>query len=428
MKQEPLDSGSEEFRTSRGESAMTDQLLAEIDALIERSSLGTEAARMLRERSDVEEVRPVIDRAASLSYDSFAIGIEILPYELVGVLINHRGQILGRRRLLLPEMDVRRVVGYVAKVARDLATTSLGADLPHPGVGIGVELGGPVDTKTGTVTFYANHPTDPATRGPQQPYRWLNEKLAELVGQETGCRIVLENDASAFAVHEQKFGVGREAADYAVILIRDGVGCSMVVDNKLSTAPLEFGHVIVNPDGRECECGQRGDIESQAGRRAIRAVVREETGIIADDWEAAVELAQGEGDQADKALEAFRKAGEATARGIATLVTLLGVPSVVIYAPEELAGPGGSSRVADTFQRAVHGYSQYTFPPKRQCDIEMRPLKLTDGAHGAALLALNRIFSIHHASAPLNRSTSDGRALPPSPRRESPSSQEGHRP
>jgi predicted NBD/HSP70 family sugar kinase len=164
-----------------------------------------------------------------------------------------------------------------------------------------------------------------------------------------------------------------------------------------------------------------GDIESQAGRRAIRAVVREETGIATDlEWQAAVELALEDNDLADKALRAFERAGEAIGRGVATLVTLFSPACVVIYAPAELIEPsGGNSRIADAFKSTAEEFSRHAFPPQRQCDLVTRPLRPTDGSLGAALIALSRLFSVPLARTSPNWSTPDGPASLPSPRRES---------
>jgi predicted NBD/HSP70 family sugar kinase len=418
MKDEAAYRGPGDIHTSQ-----QDPDMAEIDRLIENSSLGTPEARSLRDRVPSEAVAPILYRASSLDHGPFSIGIEILPHELSGVVTDHQGLIHGHRRWQLPNMEVDTVVRHIAKIARDLAVTTLGLDLPHPAIGIGLQLGGPVDTKTGTVILYKNHPTDPSMLPPHLRWEWEMVKLAELVEKETGCRAVLENDASAFAARELKFGVGQEIGAYAVILIRDGVGQSMIMDHRLLTNPFEFGHLIVWPNGRTCECGLVGDIESQAGRRAIRAVACEQTGISADlDWEAAVEIAQGYGDLADKALVAFERAGEAIGRGIATLVTLLNPACVVIYAPGELIEPsGGSSRIADAFKNAVQEFRQNTFPRKRQCSLVTRPVHPTDGALGAALIALSRLFSVPLAPTTPNWSTSNDPAGSPTPRRESPS-------
>jgi predicted NBD/HSP70 family sugar kinase len=361
--------------------------------------------------------------AARLARGPFTIGIEILPFELIAVLSDHCGFVRGQRRWPLPSMSAGTVVEYVGKAARDLTVTSLGLELPHPSVGIGVQLGGPVDTRNGTVMLYSNHPTDPTTRRLNlPPYRWQGEKLAERVEAETGCRTVLENDANAVAACEQKSVAGQKVASFGVILVRDGVGCSVILDNKQLQSPMELGHLRIRPDGRLCDCGQRGDIESEAGRRAMRAIAREETGMHADlEWMAAVDLANGDGEQADQALRAFQRAGQAIARGVETLVTLHGLPQVVVYAPDELIDDG--SRAADTFKHHVRQFE--AFPRDRACQVIFKPLRLTDGALGAALVALNRLFGVRLSSDSPDWSISDD--LSPAPRRDLPSSQSGHR-
>ncbi|MGZ3337072.1 MAG: ROK family protein [Isosphaeraceae bacterium] len=411
------DEDMEEFRAGQQESG-----LADIDTLIERSSLGTPDAKSLRERISIEEVEPILDRANSLATGPFAVGIEILPRELAVVLVDHYGNVHGRRIWPLPDMEVSTIVEYARKAARDLVATHLGMDLrSNRRIVIGVDLGGPVDTRTGTVICYENNPTDPTALKPEQRYRWEGEKLAELIEQATGCRTVLENDASAFAALEQRFGAGQEFPTFATILIRDGVGFSMVVDNKLFTRFLELGHVSVFPDGRRCECGLVGDIESQAGRRAMRAVVREEAGLPRDpEWEDAVQLALEDSSQSARALRAFARAGEAIGRGIATAVTLFNPACVVIYAPHELIEPSdGNSRIADAFIGAVENHRRLTFPPHGQCRLVTRVPEPADGPLGAALIALSRLFGVPLAPTSPNRSTSNGPASFPTPRHES---------
>jgi len=391
MKHETGQGGTEVFPANWQETGT-----AEIDRLIGGSSLGTPAAKSLRERAPAEAAQAILGRANTLGRGPFAIGIEILPLELSGVITDHQGKIHDRRRWPLTSMDVDSVVKHVAVVAKDLVATALGLDLPDPSIGIGLQLGGPVNAHTGTVIRYENNPTDPVILKGARPWRWENEKLAERIERETGCRTVLQNDTAALAAVEQKFGAGQEHSTYAVILVRDGVGCNVVMENRLLPGPWELGHIIVWPDGRKCECGLVGDIESQAGRRAIRAVVREEAGWVDDpDWQRAVDLALEDGTRADKALRAFELAGEAIGRGIAKLVTLLNPTCVVIYAPHELIEPtAGNKRVTDAFMSAVEKFRRQTYPPQNQCRLLTKREQPTDGARGAALIALSQLFSI----------------------------------
>ena len=102
MKNEVTHGGMEEFSAGQREPCS-----AEIDTLIERSSLGTPAAKSMRERTPIEAVQPILDRANNLATGPFAhIGIEVLPRELSVVLTDHYGIIHGRRRWPLPNMEV----------------------------------------------------------------------------------------------------------------------------------------------------------------------------------------------------------------------------------------------------------------------------------------------------------------------------------
>ncbi len=341
-----------------------------------------------------ETTRQILQRADHLDHAFFAVGIEILPYELVGVITDFDGTPRGAHRWPLTRMDVATVVEQVARLTRYLVDTSLGLDLPNPRVCLGLQLGGPVDTGTGMVHHYANS-WDHHTTG---TLPWQDVALAELVQAATGCATVLENDARAYAAYEQKLGIGRRTASFALVLVRDGVGGAVVIDHRQLPLPLEFGHIPIWPQGRECDCGKRGCTESQAGRRAICAVVSDLTGLKnVDSFERAVEIADGNDARARTARRAFRTAGQSIARGLATVLTLFGPLPVVLYGPDALISSDRGSPAADCFMAEVRRFGEYTFRGGARCPFEARALSPDHperGAHGAALTALNRQFFV----------------------------------
>jgi glucokinase len=358
------------------------------------TALTTQAAVSLSQRSDAK-VPFIIDRAARLGSARFAVGIEVLPYELVAVLIDHAGDRRGLRRWPLPDMDVDTVVSHVALAARELVGTSLGFELPSQRVGLGLQIGGPVEARSGTVLAYANHPTDSVYSG--HAYHWREPvPLGALVQEETGCRTVVENDAAAYAIYEQRFGVGRESGTFAVILVRDGVGGGLVLDNELVPIPFEFGHIKVRPGGRKCVSGDNGCIDAYAGRRAVRAIVAELIGSETDveTIDAAISLADQDNGQGERVREAFHQAGHAVAYGIATILTLFGLSHVVIYGPRGMVDIATKRRAAAEFLRGVHEFPALTYPLFRNSMILARPLRSPEGAHGAALLALSQLFFV----------------------------------
>ncbi|MEU7576077.1 ROK family protein [Streptomyces sp. NPDC041068] len=339
------------------------------------------------------KVRQILWRSRELDNGFYAIGIEILPYELVGVLVETDGMVTARARRHLAVMDPDEVVKRVTELAGKLVTDALGCGFPRNRVCLGVQVGGPVDPDTGTVLHLINGRDDHGRNKPP-PYEWVNVPLGARLTAASGCATAVENDAHAFAAYEQKLGVGQESATFAVILIRDGVGAGLVVRRERLHAPTEFGHLLVWPRGRICDCGMRGCIESQVGSRALTAVVKERTGRELDGLEAAIALADSNATQAPQAVAAFRKAGTSIARGIATVLTVFGPSHVIVYATEGLITGGPGHRAANTFLRAVHTFPAHTLHTSRGCQLRTQRLDAVRGAHGAALIALQSCFGI----------------------------------
>jgi glucokinase len=79
---------------------------------------------------------------------------------------------------------------------------------------------------------------------------------------------VLENDANAAAWGEKWAGAGREAGSLVMLTLGTGVGGGIVIDNKLwrgaNNVAAEIGHMVIQTDGPQCNCGNRGCVEVYA--------------------------------------------------------------------------------------------------------------------------------------------------------------------
>ncbi len=98
------------------------------------------------------------------------------------------------------------------------------------------------------------------------------ENLGHL--QETlGLPVVLQNDASAAALGEHVYGIGRNFGSFAFIQFGMGLGAGFVINGALYAGATknagEIGHVIVNPAGPECTCGNRGCLERYLSLNAL---------------------------------------------------------------------------------------------------------------------------------------------------------------
>jgi glucokinase len=102
---------------------------------------------------------------------------------------------------------------------------------------------------------------------PQLP-GWDGVPLVEIMSKRLGLPVLLENDANAAALGENRFGVGRGTRYLVYLTISTGVGGGIIIDRKVyhgvSGAAGELGHMIVWFNGPRCPCGERGCLEAIA--------------------------------------------------------------------------------------------------------------------------------------------------------------------
>ena len=86
----------------------------------------------------------------------------------------------------------------------------------------------------------------------------LREVLAERLGHD----VVVENDATCACYAEWRAGAGRGVGDMALVTLGTGIGAGFVLGGALQRGAQGFagepGHMVVDPNGRLCVCGQRG--------------------------------------------------------------------------------------------------------------------------------------------------------------------------
>ena len=121
-------------------------------------------------------------------------------------------------------------------------------------VGIGIGSPGPMSHKLGMVINPGNLPG------------MKNVLVREMVSRATGLPVTLENDANAAAWGEFWAGAGKGATDFVMFTLGTGVGGGIITDGKLLRGYYEnggeLGHMIVQPGGRRCSCGQPGCLEA----------------------------------------------------------------------------------------------------------------------------------------------------------------------
>ncbi len=163
--------------------------------------------------------------------------------------------------------------------------------------------------------------------------------------------IYVTNDANAATIGEMVYGNAKGMKDFIMITLGTGVGSGFVANGQLIYGhdgfAGEFGHVIVERNGRECGCGRRGCLEAYASAIGIKRTAFELMATMnapsplrdipfnALD-SAMLSAAAKKGDPI--ALEAFRLTGEKLGHALADAVTITSPEAIFLFGGLAKAG------------------------------------------------------------------------------------------
>jgi glucokinase len=145
---------------------------------------------------------------------------------------------------------------FVAKICTQINLLK-GENLEIQSIGIGSPGVNPIK---GTIEYSAN-------LGVEQV------NLVKLFQEFYTVPVSLTNDANAAAVGEMMFGGAKEMKNFAVVTLGTGLGCGIVANGNLVQGMQgfagELGHVIAVSEGRQCNCGRKGCLETYASATGI---------------------------------------------------------------------------------------------------------------------------------------------------------------
>jgi len=185
--------------------------------------------------------------------DGYCVGVDLGGTNLKAGLLDDKANILSQFSV---PTEVERgrdaVVGNILAAAERAITEASVERSQVRGVGIGSP--GPLSHRRGLVINPANLPCMKDT------------PLRQIVTERTGLAATLENDANAAAWGEFWAGAGKDVSDFVMFTLGTGVGGGVVVDGQLLRGHFEngaeLGHILVQPGGRKCSCGQEGCVEA----------------------------------------------------------------------------------------------------------------------------------------------------------------------
>ena len=311
------------------------------------------------------------------------IGAEINVNHVSTMALDLRGRVVGDRKLALDarSMDSTIVLGHLADLVRETVDR-----LDEEGVQtVGLTVG---------VAGLYDRTRDVLTHGPN--LGWYDVPVGAILRQELGGSfpIVVDNEGNLAAAAEVIPGdAGRQ--DMLVLHGEIGVGGGIVSGGRLLRGSHgfagEFGHMIVEPGGRQCACGRQGCWETVSGLRALLELaadpddpIRNPT-MALDDRLAEINRRAGLGDA--RTLQALEDVATWVGTGAAILVNALNPATIVLTGYYAAVGHHMRTAIEQALRAGVLA------PDAGGTQVELSVLGFSAAVRGGATAALESVFA-----------------------------------
>ena len=153
------------------------------------------------------------------------------------------------------------IIGVVEKMIKDS-----GVSKSHIRA-IAAGAPGVINQAEGVVLFSPNLP-------------WRDYDIRTPIEKKFGVPFHIGNDVNVGVLGEYRYGAAKGYRDVVGFFVGTGMGGGLILDGRLYTGHLfkgaEFGHMILDPEGPLCNCGQRGCLEAFSSKQGMSAYIRQQ--------------------------------------------------------------------------------------------------------------------------------------------------------
>lgn len=188
----------------------------------------------------------------------FSIGIQIEKGKISFILINILGKILKEKTIVNAFFNQENFLKYLIDEFSIFYEEIDMVDKINI-LGVGVSFPGIVNNEEHKIV-----------NGINLKLKEINLKTLE---EKFDLNFYLENEANVSIYSEKILGIGQELGDFIVISIASGIGAGIFLNSKIfrgnSGIAGEVGHICIEPNGEQCNCGNIGCWELYASESAL---------------------------------------------------------------------------------------------------------------------------------------------------------------
>ncbi len=317
----------------------------------------------------------------------YAIGLIPQPSSLTAVILNLNSDLVYSQQWTITLHDnFPKAIELIGQCVEELLHAS---GIPREKViGVGIGMGGLMDAERG---YCMN----------SWVMNWQNVEISRPLQELLDIPVFLDNDVNCLTIYEKLFGQGQPYHHFLVVAIGHHVGLGIVINGDLYRGAFggagEFGHTAVTTEGRLCECGNQGCLETYVSDPGIvknyLEYVQATTYSLAQGIHepTAFELVERAKNGDNAAMAAFQRAGILLGVSLANLVNIFN-PECVI-----LSGPNADASIlaGDLLLEPMHqAFKQHLFSQiGKDLHVKVERLGFESWARGAGSLVLRHFFA-----------------------------------
>jgi glucokinase len=323
-------------------------------------------------------------------------GIDIGGINTAFGLVDEKGEIFAESVIstkAYPKFgDYPRYIKDLAEAMKVLAD-SVGVDFELKGIGVGAPN---ANYYKGTVEIPANlwkYTEEDIAAGLKEEDRNFNF-AKDLAAYFDGVPVYITNDANAATIGEMIYGGAKGMKDFIMVTLGTGVGSGFVANGEMIYGhdgfAGEFGHVIVERNGRECGCGRKGCLEAYTSAIGIKRTAFELMATM-NDPSPLRELAFNQVDSAmlsqfaakgdPIAKECFRLTGQKLGYALADAVTITSPEAIFVF--------GGLAKAGDLIFDPIKWYMEENMLASYKNKVKVIPSELQN--KNAAILGASAL-------------------------------------
>ncbi len=280
----------------------------------------------------------------------YRIGIDVGGTNIAMGLVDESYRIIRKKSVKTdenssPEKMIQSITEGISELVTEAGNIADNALDLIDAIGIGVP--GTAEPDTGKI-LYANNLGFEDVPFLTEIKAKLDPHLAE--------KTFFENDANAAAIGEYITG-DYDVPVFVMVTLGTGIGGGIIINGKLlrgcNYAAAEFGHMSINIDGCDCNCGRKGCFEDYASATALiqqaKEAMEQDDGRESLLWKESAAKDELDGEKFFRAVKAGDKTAEKVLAGYCNYLAEGLTNLINILQPDVIVLSGGITRAADLF-------------------------------------------------------------------------------